>query len=381
MKDAKQKAEALLDRYLRGECSDQEQKLVESTYNKIALDKKIKDRDLDFDRLAAGSWHNIVQNIRTDDQPKRLPIWRRVAAAAAVILAITATTLVISRINHSKDNNLSMARDIAPGTSGATLRLSNGRTIILDGKARGSIAEEAGVKISRTAGGQLIYQVQPSQSNKAISGTNTLSTDRAQTFQVILPDGTAVWLNAASSLTFPSSFAGLKSRSVKLSGEGYFEVRKDPRHPFTVESKTQKVEVLGTHFNLSSYADDEQISTTLIEGSVRLVSLQSNKSIILKPGEQSQSAAGQMIVSKVNTDEALAWKEGKFRFVDQPVTDIMKQIARWYNVEVVYKSNLSHLRLNASISRNRPLSQILEMMEKTNEIKFNVERRQIIVSE
>ncbi|HWW40381.1 FecR family protein, partial [Pedobacter sp.] len=197
-------------------------------------------------------------------------------------------------------------------------------------------------------------------------------------YQLKLPDGTLVWLNSASSLRFPTQFAG-KERSVELDGEAYFEVAKNKEMPFKVHVRAMEVRVLGTHFNVMAYDDEESISTTLLEGSVKVSN--ALQTAVIRPGQQAslKKSSGILGVEEVNTVEAIAWKNGKFLFADEDIETIMRRISRWYNVEVEYRGNLSDKNFAGSISRYENVSEVLKMLELTGTIHFKVEGRRIIV--
>ena len=266
-----------------------------------------------------------------------LKLWIRIGvAAAAVLLVFSGIWFYTKGTGDFNNEEIHYASDVLPGKQGATLTLANGKKISLTDAANGELAEEAGVKITKTADGQLIYEINDSKPSvsESVSAVNTLSTSSGETYQIQLPDGTKAWLNAASSIRFPSSFSGLKHRRVEITGEVYLEVFKDKTSPFIVSSNDQQIEVLGTHFNVNNYADDSSVKTTLLEGLVRVSPLNSASSlsyseeVILKPGQQSIFKGKDIQVRTVDVDEVVAWKEGYFRFVDKSVTEIMKHIAR-----------------------------------------------------
>src|SRR5690606_467261 len=202
--------------------------------------------------------------------------------------------------------------------------------------ADGRLAELDGITVTKTANGQLVYEISEAQ-NKSEITYNTIETPNGGQYQVRLPDCTAVWLNAGSRLTYPTSFASSDNRRVELLGEGYFEVAKDSKRPFIVVAEQQEVEVLGTHFNVNAYADEGNIKTTLLEGSVKVgSSTQGTK--MLKPGQQAINSKGNLEVKSVNTDYAVAWKDGYFRFNDKSLDMGLREIARWYDVEIVYEN-------------------------------------------
>lgn len=304
----------------------------------------------------------------------------RWAAAAVAVLAIGIGGYYLSSMPKSPQGDLmssagNKGENILPGGNKAVLTLSDGSRIALDDMANGEIAKESGVKITKTADGRVLYSVREGLSHvKPV--LNMISTPKGGQYQIALPDGTMVWLNAASSLKYPSSFTG-KDRFVTLIGEAYFEVAKDKKRPFRVKTVQQEVEVLGTHFNINAYDDEEVVKTTLIEGSVR-VKLPSNKSAVLKPGEQS-SVLNDIKVNQVDANSAIDWKQGLFWFNDESIYSIMRQFSRWYNIEVEYRGNVSNIRFGGQVSRMKNLSQVLRIMELTKSIQFKVEGNKIIV--
>jgi ferric-dicitrate binding protein FerR (iron transport regulator) len=206
---------------------------------------------------------------------------------------------------------------------------------------------------------------------------NTIETPKGGKFQIRLPDGSKVWLNAASSIRFPAKFAGSK-RKVELRGEAYFEVAHDESKIFEVNARNQTVQVLGTHFNINAYEDEPSVNTTLLEGSVRISDVRTNVSQLLKPGEQSQLSEQIEIINLKNTNEAVAWKDGYFQFDEADIKTVMRQIERWYDVSVVYEGNLPNYRFAGEIERNLSLLQVLKVLEKTN-VHFRLEGREVIV--
>jgi len=251
--------------------------------------------------------------------------------------------------------------DIAPGKNTATLTLASGKVINLD--------------TNRTS-------VIVSDSVKTVTAL-TAATPRGGTYQFTLPDGSKVWLNADSKLEFPSRFNG-SERNISLSGEAYFEIAKDKAHPFIVRTKNQEVTVLGTHFNISSYADEALTTTTLAEGSVKVSAFDSatgRQVAVLKPNQQAiQNPTGGMQVRQVDVSEALAWKNGEFVFDDEPLESIMRKVARWYDVDVVYEANApKDVTLGGYVSRTRNISVVLEQMERTGKVKFKIAGRTVHV--
>ena len=243
----------------------------------------------------------------------------------------------------------------------------------MDENTAANISSNNHIKIAKTGAGQIVYTILNNddvKSNKV--AFNTIQTPRGGQYQVVLPDGTKVWLNAASSLKYPEVFMG-NTRTVELSGEAYFEVSKNKAMPFHVKSKFQDVEVLGTHFNINSYMDEQTIKTTLLEGSVKVSNLKSLK--ILKPGQQSIAGISEnsliKLASEVDTDDETAWKNGLFQFNNSDLKIILNQLERWYDIKIDYAS-IPAKRYNGMISRKVKLSEVLKMLEKTGNIKFEV---------
>lgn len=309
--------------------------------------------------------------------PAKKSNFRWLAIAASVMLVMGAAVFFF-RSGQTDNNQGKLVNDLAPGKVGATLTLANGRKIRLSEAGNGEIAKEAGISVTKTADGQLVYQIKEevAQTDKI----NTLSTAKGETYILTLPDQSKVWMNAASSLTYSATLMGRGVRRVKLVGEAYFEIAKDKAHPFIVESKGQQVQVLGTHFNVNAYEDEPATMTTLLEGSVKVTS-GTNKEI-LKPGEQSKlSSSGSISIQQVDVDNAVAWKKGYFQFENENLESIMRKVARWYDVEVIYQdSNLKKLAFMGTVSKYKNVSQILKTLQMTNELDFRIEGKRILIS-
>lgn len=308
---------------------------------------------------------------------KTVKLWLKIAAVAAA-LAIVCTGVYFFNYKSGKlpAPAVVSVKDVNPGDFGATLTLANGRKISLANASKGEIGRESGMVITKSADGRLVYEINENVSDP--NASNTLSTARGETYQVRLPDGSVVYLNAASSLTYTPSLIENGKRVVKLTGEGYFEVAKDKQHPFIVKTDRQEVEVLGTHFNISSYADDEVEKTTLLEGSVKLSAAGSSR--ILKPGQQARLSGGQIQINEIDTDLAVAWKNNEFVVQSERIETIMKMIGRWYNVEVIYIGEKTRQRFSGSVSRFDKMSKVLEIVESTGEARFEVKGRTVYVS-
>ncbi|EDM34733.1 putative anti-sigma factor [Pedobacter sp. BAL39] len=275
---------------------------------------------------------------------------------------------------------------IAPADAETVLTLGDGRQILLEEASTGGLAKEAGITVTKNAEGTLVYKAAGAG---AASTYHTVETHKGGGQVLVLQDGSKVYLNASSSLKFPPTFAAKGKRRVELMGEAYFEVAKDPAHPFMVSSKGQELQVLGTHFNLSAYPEDGAVKTTLLEGSVEVFPIgdaqgkagfgQGRKGLLLKPGQQSvvTSSAAQLV--NANVEEAVAWKNGYFRFNDEPIESVMKKIARWYDIEVDYAGAPTNEGLSGTISRFTDISDVLRMLEKTKVVHFKVEGRRVTV--
>ncbi len=300
------------------------------------------------------------------------------AAASVVIVLSTIAVLFHQAPKPVKSNAIAQKNDIRPGSNKAVLTLANGQKITLTDSVNGPIAVQANIKIAKTAKGQIAYELPKGETDDDLAvGYNTIEAPTGGQWQVILPDHSKVWLNAKSSLTYPTYFTG-NERKVQLKGEAYFEVAHNARMPFKVSSRGQTVEVLGTHFDIMAYDDDEIMKTTLLEGSVKISN--NGYSRILVPGEQAQvSDAGTKVTDDIDLEDVMAWKNGYFKFNDS-LENVMRKIARWYNIEIKYANNVDpSLRFGGKISRYKNLSSALKIMELTGNIHFKVEGRRVTV--
>ncbi|RZK39826.1 MAG: FecR family protein [Pedobacter sp.] len=301
-------------------------------------------------------------------------LWPRWIAAAVIVIAL-GLSIIYYNTNPNFDNDAlitQQVQDVAPGKQGATLKLSNGKTIRLTDVANGELAIESGVAIIKTEDGQLVYNIKAASKDL---GSNTLSTANGETFMVKLPDGTKVWLNSASSLTYSTMLQQNGKRTVSLTGEGYFSVAKDEAHPFVVKNSGQSIEVLGTEFNVNAYTDEPVIATTLIEGSIKVAKKSTTQ--LLKPGEQALNDGNGILVKQVNVGESVAWKNGDFEFNEEKMSSIARKLERWYDVKIELSDALANEEFTGKIARDRNISRVLRMMEKTNSIYFIIEGRRI----
>jgi transmembrane sensor len=359
-------AEKIIEVYNNGTATAEERILVESWYLKHKTGNTLSS-------VALQEEHDLgLQALNAYlTEPRKISLWPRIASAAAILLVMGYGFYFYKVQNRGIKDKISLAQDIPPGRNTAVLRLADGKTINLSDTKSGVVIADDKLVYNDGTGVSVDESVE-SKPNLEM----TASTPRGGIYNVTLPDGTTVMLNAESSLKFPSVFTG-KNRKVELHGEAYFEVAKDKSHPFIVESEGQTVEVLGTHFNINSYVSNRYIKTTLLEGSVKVTGKENE--LVLQPGEQSKLTAGQLNVQRADIEEAISWKNGYFRFNDENIRDVMQKIARWYNVEVVYKDNPTSEGFTGTISRKSNISDVLDMLERTKIVHFEIEGRRVMV--
>lgn len=305
---------------------------------------------------------------------RRSRSWWPYVAAASVVIAIAAYFLLKSGTASKTDKEPNViATDVMPGGNKATLTLSDGSVIDLTAAGQGTLKEDGGATIRKPEEGLLTYS---NTSGTSTPSMNTLSTPTGGQYALTLSDGTKVWLNAASSLTYPAFFNG-NERVVELNGEGYFEVAKNKEKPFIVQLPDgNRIKVLGTHFNALTYGDEAAQQITLVEGSVQVRS--GADSQLLKPGQQALIKESIVLNRKADLQQALGWKEGEFFFRDADIPSIMRQVKRWYGVEVVLQTTSSE-HFNARVDRNAPLSKLLHYLELTKRIHFKIENNIVYV--
>lgn len=324
-------------------------------------------------------WNKIASHI----QPvRRISIWRRASAVAASILILISGTYFFL---HNKTSKPVLAQtpgptDIkAPQANRATITLASGQNIFLDSASNGQLALQNNVKLNKTAEGTISYD-ESSQLKSTALIYNTLTNPRgSRSIAITLTDGTKVWLNAGSSLTYPVAFTG-HERNVEITGEAYFEVAHNPAMPFTVKKSNSdtKIQVLGTHFNVNAYDDEASIKVTLLEGSVKVSS--GNKNSTIKPGQQARINSSEIKVhNDIDTEEVMAWKNGKFQFGDaSDIASIMREVARWYDVDVVYQGTITG-HIGGSIPRDVNASMVFKMLETTGTVKFKIDGKKVTV--
>jgi transmembrane sensor len=320
--------------------------------------------------------------------------WFKYAAAAVLIISISFFIRSILQkpvpVTTSTEKPIATITDIAPGSQGAVLTLADGRKVVLDSLGNGTISLQTGAEV-RLKDGRLVYD--PVAATEEQMVYNSISTPKGRQFQLILPDGTKVWLNAASSLKYPTHFSG-NERKVEIKGEAYFEVAKDPHKPFIVGLPSigggggGQVQVLGTHFNINAYDDEDAIKTTLLEGKVRVVNEAGSKKnepgstkneVILKPGEQAVlTADSRFTIAGADVEKVMAWKNGVFNFEDATLQEVMHQLERWYDIEVVYETGIPKLEFVGKMGRDLSLNNVLRGLE-ISKVHCRLEGRKLIV--
>lgn len=380
----------ILEKYISGKASKEEIDFLHLYYEEFAnlSDFLANKTDEEKSVLRSEMELNIMERVIADAGKKKgrwllMPAknWYRVAAAASVILIVSfAFYFTISDVSDKGEKNAVLhpsQKDLVPGGNRALLTLANGSTIILDSASNGTLSKQGNVKVIKLNDGQLVYDKTNEKKDEILY--NTISTPKGGQYQLVLSDGSRVWLNAASSLRFPATFSTDK-RKVELTGEGYFEVAKNKAKPFEVVTGNAVVEVLGTHFNINAYNDEAEVRTTLLEGSVNVRGENSGATIV--PGEQAvlTNTSNKVGVKKnVDVEEVTAWKNGLFQFKQADVQTIMRQIARWYNVDVVYENGIPNKKFDGKIHRNANASEIFKILEEGG-IHFKIDGGKLIVS-
>ncbi|MBC7508843.1 MAG: FecR domain-containing protein [Ferruginibacter sp.] len=311
---------------------------------------------------------------------KRSFSWVKFAAAAMFIITAGSVYFWLNNIKISPQTvqakiiSTKLTPVIAAGTNKAVLTLADGSNIVLDSMGQGILAKQGNAKVIKLNTTTLAYNATDENNQEVLY--NTLATPNGGKYQLILPDGSKVWLNAASSIHFPTIFTG-KERRVTVTGEAYFEVAKNAAMPFKITVKDMEVEVLGTHFNVMAYDDENSMNTTLLEGSVKI-----SKGVIKKmlvPGQQSViNSTGEINIVDADMEEVMAWKNGWFQFNAADIKTVMRQISRWYAVEVVYEGKIPDGHYSGAVSRDNDIFQVLKIMQ-SGGVRFKIEGRKVIV--
>ncbi|NLR79662.1 FecR family protein [Chitinophaga eiseniae] len=386
-------AKAILEKYRTGNCSTEEKEMVEKWYARLVDTGEWEWSDGEAEQLEQAMEEKLLLQIKpTEQHHSRKYFIQRASrwwAAAAILLLLAAVTLFFFYgARHNNQHSLSQVQrfknDILPATQQVVLTLSDGTQQALDDVSNGTVTHQ-GLAEAVKKDSSMIYNSPGNTSEEAVV-YNTIATGKGRTFHLQLSDGSEVWLDALSSIRFPTSFPG-GERIVEITGQVYFEVAHNAKKSFKVKSGKQVTEVLGTHFNINSF-NGEKIQTTLLEGRLRVQSLASANSgmmdphaVIISPGQQSifSPANAQLTTLELqDTDEVMAWKDGRFRFDGSSVKEITDQLSRWYNIDVVYKDTITETFV-ADIKRDVPISKMLKLLEMTKQIKFVIEGNKVIV--
>ncbi|MDR3697510.1 FecR family protein [Mucilaginibacter sp.] len=370
----------LKEKYLNGRATPDEIQLLEQYYDLFTDEPDIIDQlaETEIEILENRLKEGIATRINLKEN-KTIPFYKGTLMRAAAILVFVLSGVYFVYHRHSGQQaqiakNKPFKTDIAPGGNKAILTLANGSKLILNNAKNGNISTQAGARIVKQ---DSLISYKATAANFAEVSYNTITIPKGGQYQLILADGTKVWLNAASSLRFPTAFTGT-NRTVELTGEAYFEVAKNKDKPFNVKTATQSVQVLGTHFNINAYNNEANVKTTLLEGSVKVYA--ANANVIISPGQQSalKSDGSFEIKRDLDMDEAVAWKNGIFQFNEADIQTVMRQISRWYDIDVEFKGKLPADLYRGKISRNVNVSQVLKILELSG-INFTIEGRKIIV--
>ncbi|MCD0488586.1 DUF4974 domain-containing protein [Pedobacter sp. MC2016-14] len=389
MSDYKERFDYLLDKYINKACSWEEyQELfshIEKSENKDFLFQFMDQKHImavSETEKTEQEWDNLFKGIQhsTLEVKRSYPWYKMMVAAVVLIIGGIGYHLITAEKVQKQATAVAKVQDIAPGTNKAVLTMADGSVVLLDKNENRVLSQKGNNVLTRTANGQLVYDGAAHEAiENAGAGLNTLATPRGGQYEVVLPDGSKVFLNAASSLKYPTAFSG-KFRKVILTGEAYFEISKNKDMPFIVEANKAEIKVLGTHFNVMTYAEENFSTTTLLEGSVQF-SRNSSK-YILKPGQQVKyqpNGSGEK-VEKADVESVMAWRKGIFVFDNTGIEEIMRSVTRWYNVDVVYKGSKPNIAFTGVIPRATNLSKVLKVLETTGDLTLSIDGNKIICS-
>lgn len=369
----KDQAKIIWDNYLQGKASNEEKQLIESWYNHIATQQHSSVDSINWDAIETELANRLpLAPIRPERKVIKL---RYISVAAAMLLFAIGITFYLRTPEVKPIPKEMVNQVIVSGGKKATLKLAGGQLITLNEEKDAVILRDGK---NYYADGTLVAGDRENTPKNAVQNLE-LSIPNGGEYQVVLSDGTKVWLNSSSTLKYPSSFSTSEERIVELAGEAYFEVKPDPQKPFKVKSQGQIIRVLGTHFNVNAYADEPAIKTTLLEGKVA-VNLPSGETKNLAPGQQSvvQAQSGNIQVRSVDPVEAIDWKNGDFVFDNVTIETIMRKIARWYDVDVLFKGKMSTTIFYGEISRSKKITEVLQLLEGTDAVHFKYEKTENI---
>lgn len=373
MKEHK-KVQNLIKKYLSGQCTPEEAAAVEKWYAIYLNQNESTYKAIDLTKAKEAVWKEISR--QRPSKVKKLKKWPSIVAASAVIVALLAFyQFVLTPTFKDKEKLAQEETTIIPSSSNAVLTTADGRRIALSLPAPGVLEQGEGFEITKEADGLIVFDV-TTRDVSTPTAYNVVETPKGGIYQVVLPDGSKAWLNNASSISFPTQFAA-NERLVKVTGEIYFEVEHDSQRPFKVAAPQQEIEVLGTKFNVNAYKDEPLAKTTLIEGSVKVKGQSSAQ--VLRPGDQMTTETGTHDrISAANLSAVLAWKEGVFHFERVNLEVLMRQIARWYDVELVYEGKLPQDEFVGEIKRSEDIKHVLEILQ-DGQIDISLEGRKLIV--
>ncbi|MGF7037524.1 FecR family protein [Mucilaginibacter lappiensis] len=375
----------LYEKFNNGQCTPAEKELLDTYVDEIKLLEGEWNNDLIKEEdVHARIWQRLSESRRVvpiASQKSNKYLWLKVAAV--LLLSFLVGLFFINNEKPKPQPTMAKIKQkvILPGGNKAYLTMADGSRIILNDAKNGDLVTKPGLKVSKTTNGMLVYHFNKTPDNTSVNTKpeyNTITTPRGGQYQVILDDGTKVWLNAASSLRFPQAFTS-KQREVELTGEAYFEVAKNKARPFMVQANGTQVQVLGTHFNVNAYGDNNDVTTTLLEGSVRLA--HGNSVVMLVPGQQGAAAnSGAVIkVSMADIQQTMAWKNGFFIFHDLNIVEVMKQVSRWYDVDVEYQGDVTNNEFGGTVSKYKNINELLDIMQLTRSIHYKIDGRRVII--
>ena len=367
--------EELIKRYLDGTATPEEKAIVDGWHQQDFVQSEVQPTMREIDK----AHRDLREVITAHAAPRVKPLWPRIAAAASVLLILSAGTYFVLRKNKPAQQQLAQNHLILPGSNKAILTLSNGQKISLTDAKTGTIANQSQTSVTKTGNGQLVYSTsgQTGSTNEVVY--NTITTPRGgQWPNLHLPDGTEVMLDASSSIRYPVQFTG-KERIVEITGQAYLKVKHDAQHPFKVKVRGQEIDDIGTAFNINAYDDEPVIKTTLEQGAIRIK--RGDQSVDLVPSQQGITKAGDshIQIKTVDLEDVLAWKDGETSFRKHQLPEIMRQVARWYDVDVVFEGQTTQKVFGGGISRTVKLSDLLNLLSYGSNVHFEVRGKTIIV--
>ena len=375
MPTSPERMDELLNSYVANTCSDAERNelfnLLKDDWERIESGRTLP--GVDWDKM----YENIL-GIKMKTVQRKISSWKRWAVAASILFVIgfSGYLLLNSPAKKTEKMQANFTNDVpAPKINKAIITLANGHTVSLDSLSSGTLATQGNTLVTKTKDGQVIYNGTTTDQKEVL---NTLSNPRgSKVVSLTLADGSRVWLNAGSSLTYPVAFIG-NQRQVSITGEAYFEVTHNPEQPFMVSKGDMEVKVLGTHFNVNAYDDENDIKITLLQGSVEVKN--KNRKIKIMPGQQAiDERDGQLTINKeADLEQVMAWKNGLFKFKDVTIEPIMRELERWYNLDIVYQGTVKE-HFITTVPRDVPVSQVFKYLEATGSVHFKIEGRKVFV--